>query len=125
MRGKRVAHGSRVVDLALPRLEQRRQDVQAGCLCRAEPDAAESAGGKALHALAGAIDGGKNAPGVLQEDLAGNGQRHSTAIAIEESGPDLLFKLPDLVRDGGLGEVAAFGRAGEVAKFRDSGERMK
>ena len=48
------------------------------------------------------------------EDLAGVGQRHVAGGALHQRQPDLVLEPADLLRQRGLGDVLALGRAREV-----------
>ena len=59
---------------------------------------------------------------IAQEGLAGLGEHHALADAVEQELPDLFFQLPDLVRQRRLRDVHALGRAGEGQALRQRDE---
>ena len=61
--------------------------------------------------------------GVLDERLAGFGQRHVVQVAREQRHAELVFELLDALADGRLRAPDTFRRAGERAFFGD-GEKV-
>ncbi len=61
----------------------------------------------------------KKPAGDLQEVLASRRQRHLLSLPVEQQNVVFLFKLPDLIRDRGLGQEQLFCRAGKPATGGD------
>ncbi len=60
--------------------------------------------------------------GIPEKRLARLGEHHALADAVEHRMAELLFQLPDLVRQRRLRDVHAFGGAGEGEALRQSDE---
>ena len=71
------------------------------------------------------IDRAQHTPGLLEEDLPRNGQRHATGRPVEQPRADLLLEQRNLVRDRGLREIARIGGLGEMTQLRNARERTQ
>ncbi|MNT78268.1 hypothetical protein D3C72_2174870 [compost metagenome] len=61
--------------------------------------------------------------GVLQQLLAGGRDLHAAAVAVQQSGIELVLQRFDPHADGGQGQVRPFGRLGQAGGFRDVDEQ--
>jgi hypothetical protein len=73
-----------------------------------------------LHELAVRVgDLVEDPAGVRQEHLSGLGQRNKPTRSLEDPRTKLTLETSDLMAQGGLGSVTAFGRLGETLRFGD------
>ena len=105
--------------------EQGREQIEPRRRRRAQPDAAHGAPCHFLHPFMCPIDCAEDAARFLQQDLARHRERDPAGGAIQQLRAKLSLEERDLMRHGGLGEVAEGGRPGEVAKLGDRDERAE
>src|SRR5690606_27710905 len=64
----------------------------------------------------------ENRPGLVEVNRSRWRKHHTRGRAIQQTHPDLLLELPDLLAQGRAGEVQAIGRAPETLVFRNGDE---
>ena len=103
--------------------EQRGQQVETRRRRRPQADAADGPACNFLHAFVRAVDGPENTSCFLQEDFAGDRQRHAARGPIQKLRAEFLLEQRDLVGNGRLRQVAEAGRPCEMPQFSDGHER--
>ncbi len=72
------------------------------------------------NARAGGFHLVQNCTGMGQECAAGFGEAYTASETVEELRAQVFFELENLLRERGLGDLAALGGAAEAARFRNS-----
>ena len=67
----------------------------------------------------------QQAVGQLQQAQAGTGEAHRTRLAYEELEPQSFFQFLELVRQGRLGQMQAFGGFDEAVRFAQCMKRFQ
>jgi len=88
----------------------------------AQPDAAGDRLAGRAQRLQAQVDLLQRRRHVAAQDLAGLGEAHLPAAAVEQRHAQLFLQLLDLVRQGRLRHVQALGGPGEVEGLRDGVE---
>ena len=88
-------------------------------------DTARAHAGQRLHLGVGRVDLGQDAAGARHQRPTRLGDRHPTGGPLHQGEADLLLEPPDLLGQGGLGDVLASRRAGEVLLVGERDEVAK
>ena len=83
------------------------------------------AAGKGGEIAAQRIDIVQDDPGVIEQALAGRGQLHAAAAALEQRNAECRFQPLDSLAGGGQRQMHAGGARGDAAGFRHRDEKLQ
>ena len=108
--------------LAIPLDRVRKERLELGGGGESDPQLAAFAGLGQCHGGPGGGDLRHDAPGMVEKDAAGRGDRHASLAAVEQLAAHLAFELLDLQAERRLADIETLGGAAEIQFLRHRDE---